>query len=59
MEYAGAVGVEVLEMVATMNCCIPEQETFGGNSLCQFIQDHQDQITELEDQLGNIISMTD
>ena len=50
------VGIEVLEMV-TMNCYILEREIFGGDGLHQFIQDHQDRITELEDQLGNIITM--
>ena len=49
MEYTGVVGVEVLDMMATMNHHILEQERFSGDGLCQFIQDHQDQITELED----------
>ena len=58
MEYTGAIGVEVLEMMAMINHHIPEQETFGGDGLHQFIQDHQDRITKLKDQLGNIIIMT-
>ena len=59
MEYTRAVGVEVLDMMVMMNHHIPEQEMFGGDGLCQFIQDHQDHLAQVEDQLGNLIMMMD
>ena len=34
------------------------QHTFSGDSLCQFIQDYQDHLEWLEDQLGDLIIMT-
>ena len=49
MEYAGAVGVEVTDMlmsvhekVKDLELQVPAQNTFGGNGLQTFIRDHQD-----------------
>ena len=64
MEYSGAVGVEVVDMLATVNRkvealepCVPTQHTFGRDSLQNFIQDHQDHLEHLEGQLGDLIIM--
>ena len=49
MEYTGSVGVELTDMLVSMNSKVnllvlrvPDQHTFSGDSLHQFIQDHQD-----------------
>ena len=65
MEYSGAVGVELADMLVSVNLKVDElvpqvltQHMFGGNSLHQFIQDYQDCLEQLEDQLDNLITMT-
>ena len=64
MEYTGVVGVELVEMLASINLRLlaieprmPAQHTFGGNGLQNFICDHQDHMEWLEDQLGDLITM--
>ena len=64
MEYAGAVGVEVTNMLMAVNekvkdleLQVPTQHTFGGNGLQNFIQDHQDHLEQLEDQLRDLMMM--
>ena len=51
MEYARAVGVEVTNMLMSVNKKvqelephIPAQHTFRGDSLQNFIHDHQDRL---------------
>ena len=51
MEYTGAVRIEVLEMMGMMNCCIPEQETFSGDGLLQFIRDHKNHLAKVKNNL--------
>ena len=65
MEYAGAVGVEVADMLASVNKKVqaikphvPAQHTFRGDGLQNFIRDHQDCLEWLEDQLGDLMTMT-
>ena len=65
MEYARVVGLEVANMLASVNKkvwaiepCVPTQHTFGGDSLQNFIHDHQDRLERLEDQLGDLVMMT-
>ena len=65
MEYTGAVGVEVADMliavhekVWVLGPWVPAQHTFGGNSLQQFIHNYQDRLEWLEDQLGDLTTMT-
>ena len=36
-----------------------EDETFGGDGLRRFIRDHEDHLGEVEDNLQNLITMTD
>ena len=59
MEYTRAVGVELVDMLASINAWVLDQHMFGSDGLCQFIQDHQDHLEQLEDQLINLITMTD
>ena len=65
MEYAGAVGVEVANMLASINekvwvirPHVLAQHIFGGNGLQNFIRDYQDCLEWLEDQLGDLTTMT-
>ena len=51
MEYTGVVGVELVDMLASVNLKVeaimphmPAQHTFGGDSLQNFIHNHQDQL---------------
>ena len=64
MEYAGVVGLEVANMLASVNekvwvikPHVPTQHTFGGNGLQNFIRDHQDRLEQLEDQLSDLVMM--
>ena len=64
MEYAGVVGVELADMLASVNLRLlaveprmPVQHMFGGNGLQNFICDHQDHLEQLEDQLGDLTTM--
>ena len=64
MEYTGVVGVELVDMLASINSrllavepCVPTQHTYGGNDLQNFICDHQDHLERLEDQLSNLMTM--
>ena len=64
MEYAGVVGVELADMLASINLKVEVikphvlmQHTFGGDSLQNFICDHQDQLERLEDQFANLMMM--
>ena len=66
MEYTGVVGVEVADMLASVNKKVqalephvPAQHTFRGDGLQNFIQDHQDHLKHLEGQLGNLTTMVD
>ena len=66
MEYTGLVGMELVDMLASINSKVedlaprmPMQHTFSGDGLNQFIQDHQDCLEQLEDQLSNVITMTE
>ena len=59
MEYTRAVGMELVDMLASINTWVLDQYMFGSDGLCQFIQDHQDHLEQLEDQLINLITMTD
>ena len=59
MEYTRAVGVELADMLVSVNARVPDQYTFGSNGPHWFIQDHQDHITELEGQLSDLVTMTD
>ena len=49
MEYTDAVGVELADMLVSINVRVLDQYMFGGNGLCQFMQDHQDCLEWLED----------
>ena len=40
MEYTRAVGVELADMLASVNSWVLDQHTFGSDSLHQYIQDH-------------------
>ena len=64
MEYAGVVGVKLVDMLASINSnveviipCMPIQHTFGRDGLQNFIHNHQDHLEWLEDQLGNLMAM--
>ena len=64
MEYVGVVGVELVDMLASINSkvealapCVPTQHTFGGDQLQNFIHNHQDHPEQLEGQLGDLITM--
>ena len=65
MEYSGAVGSELADILVSISLKVdlltpqvPDQRMFSGDSLYQFIQDHQDCLEQLEDQLSNLITMT-
>ena len=38
---------------------VPAQHMFGGDGLQNFIRNHQDHLEWLEDQLGNLMMMTE
>ena len=66
MEYAGVVGVELADMLVSINLRVeaiephvPTQHTFSRDGLQNFICDHQDQLEQLEDQLANLMMMTE
>ena len=64
MEYAGVVGIELADMltlvhekVHTLEPRVPNQHTFGGDSLQNFIRDHQDELEHLNHQVENLMTM--
>ena len=66
MEYTGAVGAEVVDMLTVVHekvwalePQVPNQHTFRGDGLQNFIQDHQDRLEQLEDQLRDLMTMID
>ena len=66
MEYARAIGVEVVDMlmvvhekVKVLEPRVLTQHTFGGNGLQEFIRDHQDRLEHIEGQLGDLMMMVD
>ena len=66
MEYAGAVRVEVVDMlmvvhekVKALELRVPTQHTFGGDGLQEFICNHQDHLEHLEGQVGDLMTMVD
>ena len=66
MEYSGVVRVELADMLASVNLkvevlvpCVPTQHTFRGGGLQNFIHHHQDHLEQLENQLGDLIIMTE
>ena len=66
MEYAGVVGVKLVDMLASVNKKVedimprvPAQHTFGRNRLQDFICDHQDHLEHLEDQFQDLTTMTE
>ena len=65
MEYARTVGLEVMDMlmmvhekVHAMEPRIPNQHTFRGDGLQNFIRDHQDHLEHLKHQIENLTMMT-
>ena len=65
MEYAGMGGLEVMDMLMTINekvhtlePHVPKQHMFGGDSLQNFIHDHQDWLEHLKHQIKNLTTMT-
>ena len=66
MEYTRVVGVELADMLVSVNLRllaveprVPVQHMFGGDGLQNYICDHQDCLEQLEDQLGNLMTMTE
>ena len=66
IEYARVVGMELVDMLVSVNLKVeviaphmPMQHMFGGDSLQNFIHDHQDWLERLEDQLANLTTMTE
>ena len=66
MQYTGVVGVELVDMLVSVNSKaeaitphVLTQYMFGGDSLQNFIQDHQDHLEQLEDQLSDLTMMTE
>ena len=64
MEYARVVGVELADMLTAVHekvwaleLWVPAQHTFRGDSLQNFIRDHQDQLEQMEGQLGDLMTM--
>ena len=64
MEYTGVVGVELADMLASVNLRllavkphVPTQHMFRGDGLQNFIYDHQGCLEQLEDQLGDLTTM--
>ena len=58
------VGVELADMLASINLRLlaielwmPAQHTFRGDSLQDYIHDHQDHLEQLEDQLSDLTMM--
>ena len=65
MEYAGTVGLEVTDMLMTVNekvramePHILAQHTFGGDGIQNFIHNHQDRLEHLDHQIENLTTMT-
>ena len=65
MEYAGMVRLEVADMlmmvhekVHMLEPRVPNQHTFGGDSLQNFIRDHQEELERLSHQIENLMTMT-
>ena len=65
MEYTGAIGVEVADMLVLVNSkvkdlipCVPAQHMFRGDSLHNFICNHQDHLENLKHQVKNLMTMT-
>ena len=66
MEYAGVVGVELADMLASINLKVevlvprvPAQHTFGRDRLQNFICDHQDCLEHLEGSFQDLMTMVD
>ena len=66
MEYARAIGVEVVDMltvvhkkVKALELQVLTQHTFGGDGLQEFIHNHQDHLEHIEGQLGDLTTMVD
>ena len=66
IEYARVVGMELVDMLVSVNLKVeviaphmPMQHMFGGDGLQNFIWDHQDHLEQLEDQLSNLMMMTE
>ena len=64
MEYAGVVGVELVDMLVSVNSKVedlvprvPAQHTFGGDRLWNFICDHQNCLEHLEGQFQDLVMM--
>ena len=64
MKYAGVVGVELADMLASVNPKVevlepqvPAQHMFGGDGLQNFIHDHQDYLEHLEGQFQDLVTM--
>ena len=60
------VGVELVDILVSINPRVeelvphvPMQHTFRGNGLQNFICNHQDHLEQLEDQLSNLVTMTE
>ena len=65
MEYAGVVRAELVDMltmvhekVKALELRVPTQHTFGGDSLQNFICDHQEELECLGYQVENLTTMT-
>ena len=65
MEYAGVVGIELADMltlvykkVQALEPWVPNQHTFRGDGLQNFIRDHQDELECLNHQVENLTTMT-
>ena len=64
MEYVGVIGVEVADMLVSVNQKVwalepqvPAQHTFGGNGLQDFIHDYQDHLEHLKGQVQDLTMM--
>ena len=64
MEYARVVGVELADMLASINLKVknlvpqvPAQHVFGGDRLWNFIHDYQDCLEHLEGQFQDLVTM--
>jgi len=52
MEYMGTVGAMVMEQVVLVNDQVPDNHTFSGMVLRDFISDHEERLAEVEGFLG-------
>ena len=66
MEYAGVVGVELADILASVNSKVeelapqvPAQHMFGGDGLQNFICDHQDRLEHLEGSFHDLMMMVE